>query len=367
MIVTSWHCKPISDIAELEKIIDLEIDVWGLNPKDAVPTSILHAMVTNGSLVAGAYDDTRLVGMAFAFPVPRNRQWVLWSHMTGIYPEYQNKGVGFALKQYQRTWALERGYKRIGWTYDPLQRGNANFNLHQLGATANVYHENFYGVMTDSINAGLPSDRLEVIWNLQQSHVKQLAARKAQKSQLPNDIKPETFLLQQNETLYPVLKIPAKLSSERYLVQIPSSIAALKHASTDLAFQWRIAVRDALQIAFSQGYSAQDFVAINGGHYYVLAAPQVWFLYVLECADQTLYTGITPDLRQRLISHNKGRGAAYTATRRPVKMVAAWQFATKQNAMRAERTFKKLSRPAKLNYLSNKISFADAPFLEIDF
>jgi predicted GNAT superfamily acetyltransferase len=365
--VTSWQCQTISDISELEKIIDLEIEVWGLNPRDAMPTSILHAMATNGSLVAGAYDDTRLIGMAFAFPVPRNRQWMLWSHMTGIHPEYQNKGVGFALKQYQRTWALERGYKRIGWTYDPLQRGNANFNLHQLGATANIYLENFYGVMTDSINAGLPSDRLEVIWNLQQPRVKQLAAHKEPKSQIPIDAKPEDFLLRESGGSLPRLNIPLELSSTFYLAQIPGNLGVVKQASSDLAFQWRIALRVALQTAFSRGYSAQDFVAINDGHYYVLAAPQIWFLYVLECADQTLYTGITPDLHKRLTAHNKGRGASYTAARRPLKMVAAWQFATKENAMRAEHAFKKLSRSTKLHYLGRKLSFEEAPFLQIDF
>lgn len=365
--MTAWLCRPISDMGELEKIVDLEIDVWGLNPRDAVPTSILHAMITNGSVVAGAYDDAKLIGMAFAFPVPRDGKWMLWSHTAATHPEYQNRGVGFALKQYQRMWALEHGYRKIGWTYDPLQRGNANFNLHRLGAAANTYHENFYGVMTDAINAGLPSDRLEVVWDLRQPHVKQLAAQKQPDTQLPQNIKKERFLLRETINLYPALNIPAKLSSEIYFAQIPANIGILKQTSTDLAYQWRIALRAALQTAFSQGYSANDFVEIDDAHYYVLAAPQVWYMYVLECADQTLYTGITPDLQQRLKSHNTGRGAAYTAARRPVRMMAAWQFVNRNAAMRAERAFKKLSRSVKLNHLSNQDSFANAPFFEIDF
>ena len=352
-------------MAELEKIVDLEIAVWGVDPRDAVPASILHAMVTNGSLVTGAYDGTSLIGMALAFPVPHNKQWMLWSHMAGTHPDYQSKGVGFAMKQFQRTWALERGYSKIGWTYDPLQRGNANFNLHQLGATANTYHEDFYGDMTDLINAGLPSDRLEVTWELKQSRVNQLAIGKQPRSQMLKEIESDHFLLRESENEHPILSIPPKLTSQVYLAQIPQNISAIKKVSTNRAFAWREALRTALQTAFSQGYSAQDFVALGNSYYYVLVAPQIWYLYVLECADQTLYTGITPNLEQRLSTHNKGRGAAYTAARRPVKMVAAWKLNTKQSAMRAERAFKKLSRSEKLLHITNKIPFADSPFQEI--
>lgn len=74
-----------------------------------------------------------------------------------------------------------------------------------------------------------------------------------------------------------------------------------------------------------------------------------WFLYVLRCADGTLYTGITTDLRRRVDEHNhSARGAKYTASRRPVELAGAWAKASRSQASRAEYRFKKLSRAQKL-------------------
>ena len=76
-------------------------------------------------------------------------------------------GVGFELKQHQRRWCLERGVKTIEWTTDPLVRRNAYFNLTKLGARASDYLVNFYGAMTDGLNAGEESDRLLISWELE--------------------------------------------------------------------------------------------------------------------------------------------------------------------------------------------------------
>ena len=89
-------------------------------------------------------------------------------------------------------------------------------------------------------------------------------------------------------------------------------------------------------------------------------------MYVLECSDQTLYTGITPDLPQRVLKHNSGRGAAYTKTRRPVTLVAAWEFPNRQAAMKAEIAFKRLQRATKLDYIARKQYFRGVPFVDYD-
>ena len=71
------------------------------------------------------------------------------------------------------------------------------------------------------------------------------------------------------------------------------------------------------------------------------------YTYILKCADNTLYTGYTTDLKARLKTHNQGRGAKYTRSRRPVTLVYYESFATKKEAMRREAAIKKLSRPQK--------------------
>lgn len=77
------------------------------------------------------------------------------------------------------------------------------------------------------------------------------------------------------------------------------------------------------------------------------------YTYMLECADGTLYTGWTTDPRKRLDVHNSGCGAKYTRTRLPVKLLRAWEFETRSEAMRFEIRLKSLSRAQKLRLLEN--------------
>ena len=75
------------------------------------------------------------------------------------------------------------------------------------------------------------------------------------------------------------------------------------------------------------------------------------YMYVVECADGTLYTGYTTDVERRLKTHNAGKGAKYTRARLPVKLLYSEAFASKPEAMSAEALFKKKSREKKLAYI----------------
>jgi len=72
------------------------------------------------------------------------------------------------------------------------------------------------------------------------------------------------------------------------------------------------------------------------------------FVYLLECADGTLYTGYTVDVPRRVQTHNKGKGARYTRCRLPVTLRRAWEYETKRAALQAEYRIKQLPRHAKL-------------------
>lgn len=73
-----------------------------------------------------------------------------------------------------------------------------------------------------------------------------------------------------------------------------------------------------------------------------------WYVYILRCADQTLYTGITNRLQQRLRAHNAGKGAKYTKGRRPVHLLY-WETCTdKSAALKREAAIKKMKRAEKL-------------------
>ena len=82
-----------------------------------------------------------------------------------------------------------------------------------------------------------------------------------------------------------------------------------------------------------------------------------WFLYVVECQDGTLYTGITTDVERRVHEHNHStRGARYTRARRPVELVAVWEHESQSEAASAEYAFKQLDRDAKLTRVENASS-----------
>ena len=75
----------------------------------------------------------------------------------------------------------------------------------------------------------------------------------------------------------------------------------------------------------------------------------MYYLYILKCVDQTLYTGITTDLDRRLTEHNNSKkGAKYTSARRPVEIVYSKRFKNRSNASKEEARIKKLTKIEKL-------------------
>ena len=71
------------------------------------------------------------------------------------------------------------------------------------------------------------------------------------------------------------------------------------------------------------------------------------YTYILKCKDDSLYTGLTNDLKKRITSHNAGKGAKYTKARRPVELVYYEEFQTREEAMKREYAIKQLSRKEK--------------------
>ncbi|WP_057893783.1 GIY-YIG nuclease family protein [Lacticaseibacillus brantae] len=83
-----------------------------------------------------------------------------------------------------------------------------------------------------------------------------------------------------------------------------------------------------------------------------------YYFYVLLCADGTFYGGFTNDVSARVATHNAGKGAKYTKTRRPVRLLYHEAFATKHDALSAEWAFKHQSRAQKEQFLAaHKVSW----------
>ena len=79
-----------------------------------------------------------------------------------------------------------------------------------------------------------------------------------------------------------------------------------------------------------------------------------WYVYIVECADGSLYTGITTDVNRRLLEHNYSfKSAKYTRSRRPVRLVWSKEVANRSEATKEEARIKKLKRASKLELIKS--------------
>ncbi len=259
--------RMITDPAEFADVADLEARIWGSEPHELVAAHTLKVVLHTGGCLIGVYDDAHdpptLIGfvLGFASQTPPDRKR-LWSHIAAVDPDYQRQGIGAALKREQRTWAQSMGYEMISWTFDPLLSQNANFNLKRLGVQCSTYHVDFYGAMPNDLSRGLPSDRLEADWFLDES-------LKAAVAPLPDAIADVPFLLvsddgQPRQTMQ-------NLSAAVCCVEIPQNFLNLKSNNIQLAQRWQQNLRHTLQQAFRAGYVAVDFRRTKTQHSYILA------------------------------------------------------------------------------------------------
>ncbi len=80
----------------------------------------------------------------------------------------------------------------------------------------------------------------------------------------------------------------------------------------------------------------------------------IWSVYMLECADGTIYTGISNDVEKRISDHNKSKGAKYTRSRLPVVCLATWRCGTRSEASKEEYRVKKLTKLQKIRLIEEK-------------
>jgi predicted GNAT superfamily acetyltransferase len=148
-------------------IVEAGERVWG--PRGTFAPNELRALAFAGNPVHLAVDERSgepsVVGFAIGF-LGWSPGLHVHSHQAGVVEGHRRRGIGYALKLAQRTTCLQHGVTEMRWTFDPLVRRNVAFNLNALGAQAVAFYPDFYGSMSDSINAGDASDRLEAVWDL---------------------------------------------------------------------------------------------------------------------------------------------------------------------------------------------------------
>lgn len=208
--------------------------VWG--ETNAISVDVIVAVVHSGGYASlatqGANHERVTVGGSLGF-VGRGDQ-KLHSHVTGVVGHVANSGVGTALKQHQWQWAKDNKFSAISWTFDPLVRRNAHFNLLTLGAEVVSYNRDFYGVLNDLINGDDNTDRLVV-----ERQVAGLSAAPSAK--------------------------PVQVDANDVIIETPQDIVAMRRSvnSADqlLVRKWRQSQRASFESAFTTSHFVRGFTA----------------------------------------------------------------------------------------------------------
>jgi len=169
--------KELTEEQQFQDAVELQNTIWGFGERGVIPVRFFFVTERIGGHIIGAFDGSRLVAFCLAVPgVDRRLKPYLHSHMLGVLPEYRARGIGRRLKLIQRSDALARGIDLIEWTFDPLELGNARFNIELLGATVSAYARNEYGASFSHVPGALPSDRCVAGWRLNSERVRAIVA-----------------------------------------------------------------------------------------------------------------------------------------------------------------------------------------------
>jgi len=264
--VNAYEIRPLGTHREREACVELQRETWGREFTELVPPSLLYAVQKIGGVVAGAFDPAgRLLGFVFGFTGTEDGKLVHWSDMVAVRAEAQGRGIGPALKAYQREAVLRLGVTVMYWTCDPLVSKNAHLNLNHYGVRVVEYVRDLYGSETHSVlHRGVGTDRFVVAWPLDRVVPQPEPAALLREAPIVN---PRTEAGEPGDPERFAAAPPPALR-----IEIPEDIAQVQAASLDLAGRWRATTRRAFLWCLSHGYSVAGFArdAAAGRGYYLL-------------------------------------------------------------------------------------------------
>ena len=229
--------RVLRTIPEYEQTLAVQDEVWGFTDVDKVPARLMMVASKIGGFVLGAYEADRLIGFSFGMPGRQtDGESYLHSHMTGLLPATQNRGVGRAMKMRQREEAMRLGYRLIEWTFDPLEIRNAFFNFERLGVIARRYEPNIYGSTSSPLHGRIPTDRLVAEWHLMSERARSIADRGEPAEKHVSEI-----------------------------VEVPSRASQLRNSDPETAAALQTVVREKLQDAFARGLHVIGYRRTDSG------------------------------------------------------------------------------------------------------
>ena len=262
--VPTIQIQEIETVPQMKVLEKLQQEVWGWSDLDTTPLMDFIILKELGGTLIGAFEGERVVGFAFGFVGYHDEQVVFHSHMLAVHPSYRQCGLGLRLKHAQRTAALERGFDRITWTFDPLQSTNAHLNCHKLRVVANRYRVNFYGEQSSSmLHRYIGTDRLWVDWFLNSQRVVESIEGRPYKNWNATDLEDAERLIEIGLDGLAVYQTVNLHAGKNIVIEIPTNIALLQQQHPEVAVAWRNATRSAFVEAFAAGYVVDDFLRME--------------------------------------------------------------------------------------------------------
>src|SRR5215469_8993616 len=247
--------REVEAVAGLLEVAELFSRIWDAPLVAPMPHDLMRSLVHAGGRVHAAFRDGQLAGACVAiFGPPAEAS--CYSLIAGVKPGVEGKGIGLALKLAQRAWALQAGASRMTWTFDPLLRRNARFNITRLGAEVCEYLVDFYGEIADGVNDP-ETDRLAVTWDLRVSLPGSTASAGLVGPRVPSGEDVPHAILAAGPAGEPVAGTAPGAGSSgpgRLRCWIPDDILSIRRTDPGLARRWRLAVREALGGAIGDGY-----------------------------------------------------------------------------------------------------------------
>lgn len=250
----------ISSNEDLERLRTTMASIWG----DSIvpPRNLLRGMAMAGCGILLATREREVVGFALGF-IGWTPRLHFHSHQVGVVSGIRSSGVGLSLKMEQRRICLEHGITEIRWTYDPMLRHNAGFNIARLGAEVIEFIPNCYGDRIDQFNMGESTDRVKVSWKL--DHEIEGSAQ--------SEPSAGALVLVDGHPMRSPIEPTSGMS-----IAIPDDHLELQVRDPGRAVAWRTAVASAIRDSFDMGLSIASFgkdgyvLAENGDHSDVVSA-----------------------------------------------------------------------------------------------
>lgn len=246
----------------MKQAVEFQRVVWGSDFSDITPAAVFWFASRIGGILAGAFDGVgEMIGLLFGMTGWDGARPVHWSDLLAVHPSARGKGVGLALKRYQRDTLLAQGVTLVHWTFDPLESRNAHLNFARLGVTSREYIRDAYGASASPLHRGIGTDRLVVRWELDSGRVR----HRMDKEDRPPAAVTAPFINPPGEA--PRLD----LEDERVALRVPGEIQELKSRDAVAARRWRDQTRAGFEAYFGRGYEAVEVVRGEEESAYVLS------------------------------------------------------------------------------------------------